>query len=329
MILVTGGSGFIGSSVVDLLLKQTLEKIVILDKRMNKWTYELFAKHHDRIDDRIVPILMDITNESDRNRWIIYPDLLKENISTIIHLAGHISVSESVTDPIKYYDDNVNGMLYVIELARKYNSNIIFSSSAGVYAPSNSPVNEFSFKEPIHPYGQTKLWCEQILEAADRAYGIKSCVFRYFNAAGMGDNHGYYERANHAIPALMNAIKRNDTFYINGNDYHTNHDKTCVRDYLHIKDIARAHIDALTYLENKTSITVNLGSGMGTSMLELVDKAESILQKRIKHEFRERRAGDPPHLVADITLANKLLGWYPKFGLNDIISDAWKWEETK
>lgn len=324
MILITGGSGFIGSSVVDLLLTQTFEKIVILDRRINSWTYDLAAKN----SDRITVIMCDIMNENDRNKWIKYPDSVNEKISTIIHLAGLISVPDSVRDPMKYYDANVNGMMYIVDLAKKYHSNIIFSSSAGVYAPTSDDVNENSHKEPKHPYGQTKLWCEQILEAADNAYGIKSAVLRYFNAAGAGDNHGYYERiASHAIPALMRAIKRNETFYINGNDYPNTRDGTCVRDYLHVKDIAHAHVSSLEYLERGKSITVNLGTGVGTSMFQLVDTASKILNKDIKYEFRERRAGDPAYLVADATLANTLLDWNPKFNLEDIINDAWEWEK--
>lgn len=326
MILVTGGSGFIGSSVVDLLLTQTSEKIIILDRRINSWTYDLVAKNRDRI----TAILCDIMNDCDRETWIKYLDSSNEKLSTIVHLAGLISVPESVQHPMKYYNANVNGMLYIVELAKKYDSNIVFSSSAGVYAPASFTVYEDSHKGPKHPYGQTKLWCEEILEAADNAYGIKSAVLRYFNAAGAGDNHGYYEEsASHAIPALMRAIKHNRNFYINGNDYDrfNTPDGTCVRDYLHVKDIARAHINSLEYLKNGKSITVNLGTGVGTSMLQLVDVASKVLNKNIRYEFRGRRIGDPAYLVADVRLANTFLKWKPKFDLEDIIGDAWEWEK--
>jgi UDP-glucose 4-epimerase len=272
-------------------------------------------------------------------------DFPHDSIQAVIHLAGNLIVSDSVTNPLSFYKNNLNGLLSMIGLfyptTYSLSSNsvcikphFIFSSSAAVYgskSTSNPNIVRHCFYEedatfPINSYGRSKLWGEQILQDCT-TYGLKSIALRYFNVAGAGKNHGYFaKKATHAVPVLLNALKNNEEFTIFGNDYPTK-DGTCIRDYLHVKDVARAHVLALERLE-KTDLeydVFNLGSGVGTSMIDLIGITEEILGMDIKYKFENRRPGDQAILVAIADKAKEELNWHPTYTMNDIIEDSWGW----
>lgn len=314
-ILITGGSGYIGSSIVNLLLKETDYHIKIVDPVIHSWTKKQIGEWelHPRLEYQPCKI--------QELRW------MHRDYEAIFHLGACHKVEESVQDPTTYYHNNLISTLAVIELAKKTGCYVVYSSSAGVYAPTDKAVTEDSEVHPIHPYGETKLWGEHMLHAAEKAHGVLSAKLRYFNAAGAEETHGYYaEKATHAIPALIRSINKQETFNINGKDYPTK-DGTCVRDYLHIKDIARAHVKALDYMKNhKNSITANLGTGTGTSLEELIKVASDVTGKVVPVQYARRRSGDPPFLVANANVAKEYLDWEPLYSLEDIVRDDWEWE---
>lgn len=294
-VIVTGGSGFIGSAVVDELIAAGHEPIVV-DKRIRKWTKQLSVECYD------INIL-DL-------RYITF------DFDAIIHMAALHIVSDSVRFASDYYDHNINTLLQIIELEPK---KLIYSSSAAVYG-MGSVFTEKSPTNPINPYGRTKLWGEQIIKDCN----INHVSLRYFNAAGAGNNHGYVqEPRTHAIPIIMDCLHHDKPFTVFGDNLNTA-DGTCERDYTHVKDIAIAHVKALEY-EGSHNV-MNIGSGKGTSMLELIREAETVTGRNLDWRFGEARNYDPPKLVADITLAKNELKWEPKYTLTDIIHDSWRWE---
>jgi len=307
-VLVTGGSGFIGSAVVDELLYYGYT-VTVLDRVINDWTKKL--------DVEILNF--------DLNKFGLHSYYKK--FDAIIHMAASHVVPESVADPLKYYQNNMCSMLRLLEYAKENDVKIVFSSSAAVYDASASKIDENRTTTPLNPYGQTKLWSEQMLEAVYHAHGISSVSLRYFNVAGSGKNHGYNSKTpTHAVPILLKSIINNTPFKVFGNDYSTK-DGTCVRDYLHVQDVAHAHVLALQYLEShRCAEPFNLGSGNGTSMLELINTTERVLDKSINFQYDIRRIGDPPSLVANAEKAEKILGWKPERNLEQIILDSWKWE---
>jgi len=309
-VLVTGGSGFIGSSVVDELLYYGYT-VTVLDRVINDWTKKL--------DVEILNF--------DINRFGL--DTYYKKFDAIIHMAASHVVPESVADPLTFYRNNMTSMMRILEYAKDTDTKIVFSSSAAVYEEAHSKLDEYDHTGPKNPYGETKLWSEQMLESTFHAYGINSISLRYFNVAGSGKNHGYNaKKPTHAIPILLKSIMKGETFRIFGDDY-TTRDGTCVRDYLHVKDVARAHVQALQYLEShKCADVFNLGTGVGTSMLDLVQTAERVLDKPISFEYDKRRLGDPPYLVANADKADKILGWKPQKSLEQIIQDSWNWENA-
>ena len=242
--------------------------------------------------------------------------------------ASHV-VPESVIDPLTYYHNNLTSMQRIMQYAKEYDVKIVFSSSAAVYDTSNGQLDENSPTKPQNPYGQTKLWSEQMLEALYHAHGVSSVSLRYFNVAGAGRKHGYNAKTpTHAVPILLKSVLNNKPFRVFGNDYPTK-DGTCVRDYLHVKDVARAHVQALHYLDShKCSEVFNLGTGTGTSMLDLIQASEKVLDKKVDFVYDSRRMGDPPILVANAQKAEKFLNWKPEYELADIIRDSWNWENA-
>lgn len=307
-ILVTGGSGFIGSAVVDELLYYGYT-VTVLDRVINDWTKKLDVE----------VLNFDINNFGLHTYY--------KKFDAIIHMASSHVVPESVIDPLKYYQNNLMSMMRLLDYAKVNGTKIVFSSSAAVYGVSGSAISEDYETSPQNPYGQTKLWSEQMLNSMYHAHGVNSISLRYFNVAGAGKNHGYNaKKPTHAVPILLKALLGNKPFRVFGNDYPTK-DGTCVRDYLHVTDVARAHVQALQYLENhRCSEVLNLGTGTGTSMLDLIQATERVLDKQINFEYDKRRMGDPPFLVANAEKVEQLLGWIPKKTLEQIILDSWNWE---
>lgn len=290
-VLVTGGSGFIGSCIADALYNRGLEP-VIFDRVINPW-----SKKYET--------------------WSAICEL--DNIDAVIHCAASHVVSESVQKPLDYYDNNLN---LLINILRKYPKKVILSGSAGVYGDTDQNIiSEDHPTNPKNPYANTKLWCEQIL----RDWGGDWLSLRYFNAAGAAPNHGYIQRPRtHAIPILLDCVKNNKKFTIFGQDHDTP-DGTCIRDYIHVLDLAEAHAEALCY-DGPHNI-FNVGCGHGTSMIELVDKIRQETGNDIWIEYGDKRDCDPAMLVADISLIYKEMDWFPQYDLGYIIRDAWKWEQ--
>lgn len=315
-VIVTGGSGFIGSAIVNELLTHGYDNIIVIDKKINPWTKQLADS-----DSRLTYIEKNIRN--------INTDIITEGggIHAIIHLAANHIVPHSMTNPMLFYGNNLECAIHMINLRPTY---FIHSSSAAVYGTKNELISEDDYIRPVNPYGQTMLWIEQMLEFNYHAHKMPYCNLRYFNVAGSGIRHGYNaEVATHAVPVLIKAIKAKKQFTIYGKDYPTV-DGTCIRDYLHVRDVARAHINALKYLERTDEpLTANLGTGIGTSMIELVKTTELVMNDTIDCSFGPRREGDTPSLVADVTIAHDKLHWRAQYSLANIIQDAWEWENKK
>ena len=327
-ILVTGGAGYIGSHVVKQLLETTNNKVVVIDN--------LCGGNFNPI-----PVLEKIDKN---NRLKFYKENLKnfskieeifkkEKFDAIIHFAAYIQVGESVENPIKYYMNNTVNTTNLINLAVKYNVNkFIFSSTAAVYGePEIVPIKETTPTTPINPYGQSKLFSEKVLiDVANSANSFKYVIFRYFNVAGcdpkirIGETH---EPETHLIPLVVKtALGKRDKIYIYGDDYDTE-DGTCIRDYVHVEDLADAHIKALDYLENNESDIFNIGYGYGFSVKEVIDTVKKVSKKKFDVEVTKKRAGDPSVLIADNSKIMKKMNWKPKYNvLETICKHALDWE---
>lgn len=314
-ILITGGGGFIGTQVA----------------------WELAANGHDiTIVDRNTPThnFPGVYRVSDYLEYFTNPDN-DTNFDTVIHLAAEHLVEQSVTEPAEYYTNNVvkmKGLLDVM-VARKI-KNIIFSSSGNTYGRQGmkGPLKEAgSYYDPENPYASTKVAGELLIKDYAKAYGLKYVTFRYFNAAGADPEcrFGYVQRpATHVIPILCNKILNGETFELYGTDYPTP-DGSCVRDYVHVADLARAHTKALDLFDkHEPNRTFNIGCGSGgVSVRNLIKHAGEIVGKEPIVIERPRRAGDPAILTADITKAAELLNWEPKYNIRDAILHAWNWEK--
>jgi UDP-glucose-4-epimerase GalE len=250
-----------------------------------------------------------------------------------MHFAAHAYVGESVENPRKYFRNNVEAALCLLNAALDAGIHrFVFSSTCAVYGePAKVPITEDNPRQPVNPYGTSKLFCEYALEAYDRAYGLRSARLRYFNAAGADDSGEIGELHNpetHLIPLALAATGERAELKIFGTDYPTP-DGTCVRDYIHVNDLADAHVRALQHLEKGgESIALNLGTGKGDSVLEVIRAAETVTGRTVNRKVGPRRSGDPPVLVADATRAHQVLGWKAKRTLPDIVSSAWKWMQT-
>ena len=320
-ILVTGGAGYIGSHVCKELAKLNYKPVV----------YDNLSSGHKEFVKWGKLIEGDILDSAKLCQTIV-----DENIEAVIHLASVIEIAESIKNPAKYYRNNVIGTLILLEAMRDAKiSNIVFSSSAAVYGMANNfPLEENSPKNPISSYGDSKLICELMLERFYNAYGIKSAILRYFNAAGadkggeIGEDH---RPETHLIPLVLDvALGKKEFIKVFGNDYATK-DGSCVRDYIHVSDLAKAHVLALEkIISTKSSFAVNLGAGKGTSIMEVIEAAQKITSHPIPVKIENRRLGDPAILMSDNRLACCLLGWQPqRSDIGTIISDAWNWHKKR
>ncbi|WP_034671470.1 UDP-glucose 4-epimerase GalE [Ectobacillus panaciterrae] len=318
MILVAGGAGYIGSHTVKELLDQG-HQVVVLDN--------LSTGHQESIDNRAVFVQGDLSNPADLDRLFgMHP------IQAVMHFAASSLVGESVTNPLKYYKNNVAATLTLLEKMMEYKvDKFIFSSTAATYGiPETDMIVESTPTNPINPYGRSKLMIEHILKDFQDAYGLRYVVLRYFNAAGahisgaIGEDHA---PETHLIPlVLQHLLGKRETISVFGTDYDT-HDGTCIRDYIHITDLAQAHILALQSLQNgtKKSETYNLGNGKGFSVKEVIEMCEKVTGKKASIVHTERRTGDPAMLVASSQKIYAELGWKAQYSLEEMIETAWKW----
>lgn len=319
-ILVAGGAGYIGSHMVALLVKRGYEVIVADNLRTGHWQAVKGAKKLYVGDLRDNAFLEQVFSEND--------------IDGVINFAAFSLVGESVTNPLKYYGNNVEGAMSLLNAMKVHGvDKMVFSSTAATYGePEKQPIEEHDRTEPTNPYGATKLAIENMLKWCDRAYGIRYAALRYFNAAGSDTETGIgedHDPESHLIPLVMKtALGQRDHIGIFGEDYPTA-DGTCVRDYIHVNDLAEAHLLALEYLAGGGSSDVfNLGSGDGYSVKEIIETARRVTGREIKATVEPRRAGDPSVLIASNKKAAEVLGWKPVRGLEQIISDAWAWHSS-
>ncbi len=315
-ILITGGAGYIGSHMA-LKLKENGYILIVLDLK----------SHEGLIKAGIDCVLGDMGDEEK-----ILEILKNYNIHAVMHFAGLIEVGESVINPGKYYEQNVSGTLKLLEVLIKNNiRKFIFSSTAAIFGePKYIPIDEAHPKNPVNPYGRSKLFVEEILKDFDRAYGFKSVCLRYFNAAGadpLGRTGESHDPETHLIPLVLQAVSgKRPNIKIYGEDYGTP-DGSCVRDFIHVEDLCEAHLKALEYLDkNNQSDCFNLGNGDGVSVKTVIQKVEKVLNLKVPVELAPRRAGDPAVLVADSQKAKKILNWVPKYpDLESMIEHAWGW----
>lgn len=265
---------------------------------------------------------------------VVLDSVLSNGFDVVMNFASFIQVSESLSCPAKYYRNNFNHTVELLDAMREHKvDKIVFSSTAAIFGePHYLPIDETHLQQPISPYGRTKQMVEHALADYDRAYGLKSVCLRYFNAAGADPEGQLGERHNpetHLIPLILKAaIGKRQSISVFGRDYDTP-DGTCIRDYIHVEDLCAAHWLAAQYLmTGAKSQAYNLGNGNGFSVQEVIDEATSITGNKIITLDAPRRQGDPARLVADSTLARKILGWKPRFpDLSSIIEHAWKWEQ--
>ena len=316
-VLVTGGAGYIGSHMVRVLLRAG-HAVTVLD--------DLSAGHADAVPPGTPLVKADV-----RTRDVVLPLLRDSKIDAIFHFASRIQVGESVRDPRLYYRDNLAAGVALLESALDAGvKRFILSSTAAVYGdPIRVPIDEDHPTVPVNPYGDTKLMLERVLASYARAYGLGYVALRYFNASGADVAAGIGERHDpetHLIPLVLEAAQGKRELTVFGEDYATP-DGTCVRDYIHVTDLAKAHLAALAYLDSGgASGAFNLGTGQGHSVREVLVCAEKITGRRIPYKVGIRREGDPPVLVASPERAKRVLGWVPERPrLDDIVADAWAW----
>jgi UDP-glucose 4-epimerase len=314
-ILVVGGAGYIGSVCVELLLNEGHE-VAIFDN--------LTEGHRAAIDPRAIFIEGDLID-----RAAIGAALSKVHPDAVMHFAANALVGESMENPSKYFRNNVgNGLNLLDAMVEARVTRLVFSSTCAIFGPPDRlPIDETLPARPINPYGESKLAFEKILRWYDQIHGLKFVALRYFNAAGASEKFGEDHRVEtHLIPNILQvALGQKPEVAIFGTDYETP-DGTCIRDYIHILDLARAHILALG---SKKSEFYNLGTGGGSSVREVIDTVGKVTGRKIKVVEKSRRPGDPPRLIASSEKIQRELGWKPQFqSLDVIIESAWKWHQT-
>ena len=320
-ILVLGGAGYIGSHTTKRLTEKGFE-VMVADN--------LETGHIEALSDQMTFYQGDIRNPTFMDHLFA-----KEKIDAVIHFAANSLVGESMKDPLKYYDNNVGGAVSLLRSMLKYDvKKIVFSSTAATYGePEVSPILEDNRTQPTNAYGDTKLAMERLFHWADVAYGIRYVSLRYFNACGadksgeIGEDHN---PETHLLPLILQVANgKRDAIDIYGTDYATK-DGTCVRDYIHVTDLADAHILAAEYLNNGgESDLFNLGNGIGFTVREVIQAARDVTGQPIPARETKRRAGDPAVLVASNEKAKRVLGWKPELdALNVIVGSAWKWHKN-
>lgn len=320
-ILVCGGAGYIGSHVVKLLIEKN-EDVIVVDN--------LSTGHVDAVDEKAKLEIGDL-----RDKEFLRRVFSKYKIDGVINFAAYSLVGESVIEPLKYFNNNVCGAISLIETMKEFNvKNIVFSSTAATYGePESIPIKEDDKTVPTNPYGESKLMIEKILKWSDKAFGLKYVVLRYFNVAGAHPNGEIGEAhttETHLLPIILQvALGQREKISIFGDDYDTK-DGTCIRDYIHVMDLADAHILALERLKKGGESNIyNLGNGEGFSVKEVIDVVRKVTGHKIPAEISPRRAGDPAKLVASSKKAIDELGWNPKYNtLEQIIESAWKWHKN-
>lgn len=322
-ILVTGGAGYIGSHTVRLLHSEGYQ-VVVLDN--------LVYGHRDAIVDEGVEFIEGTVGD----REFVQALFEKHQFTGVIHFAAYAYVGESVTDPLKYYSNNVAEPVVLLEVMREFGVKaFVFSSTCATYGnPVKLPLAEDHPQNPVSPYGRSKLMVEWVLKDCDTAWDLKFAALRYFNASGsafdgsIGEDH---DPETHLIPLVLMAIKgEREKITVFGTDYDTP-DGTCIRDYIHVDDLASAHLAALRKLmTGGDSICCNLGTGVGFSVKEIIDVAEEVTGQKVPVEYGERRAGDATHLMADPRGAKEMLGWEANYKTpKPMVESAWKWLSGK
>jgi len=320
-ILVLGGAGYIGSHTVNELIRIG-ENVVVADS--------LTTGHKRAVNSEAKFYQGDIRDGSFLDKVFT-----EEKIDVVMHFCAYSLVGESVTNPLKYYNNNLGGAITLLEKMQEHGvKKAVFSSTAATYGePERVPIVETDKTEPTNPYGETKLSMEKMFKWASEAYGIEYVSLRYFNACGadetavIGEDHA---PETHLIPLILQVpLGKREFISIFGTDYPT-HDGTCIRDYIHVTDLAQAHILAANYLMNGGKSDIfNLGNGVGFSVKEVIETARKVTGHPIPAKEAQRRAGDPAQLIASSEKAKKILGWKPEHeGLEEIIDSAWQWHKS-
>lgn len=320
-VLVLGGAGYIGSHATHKLIENGYE-VVVIDN--------LQTGHRDAVCEKAKFYEGDI-----KDIHFLRTVFTNEKIDGVMHFAANSLVGESMTNPLKYFNNNVYGTEVLLTAMNEFNIKyIVFSSTAATYGePKQIPITEESETNPTNPYGESKLIMEKMMKWCDKAYGLKYVALRYFNVAGAKENGKIGEDHNpetHLIPLVLQVpLDKREAITIYGEDYETE-DGTCVRDYIHVEDLVDAHILALQYLvKNNTSNIFNLGSNNGFSVKEIIEVARKVTGHKIPAVLGDRRAGDPSKLVASSKKAREVLGWSPsKTSVEKIIEDAWNWHKN-
>jgi len=313
-VLVTGGAGFIGSVTTDQLVARG-DRVVVID--------DLSRGFADNVHPDATFVQSDLGD-----RGVVESLLADYRPDAVIHFAGYIAVGESVRDPGPFVDRNVGRSTTLLDcLVRNQIGNVVFSSSAAVYGePDQLPIGEDQAKYPTSPYGWTKWAFEQVLGFYEVAHGIRHVALRYFNAAGATPSRvERHEPETHLIPNILEAARGGQTISVFGTDYATP-DGTAIRDYVHVSDLADAHLRAVDYLiEGGASTPLNLGSGVGFSVMQVIDAVRRVTGQDFPVDLGDRRDGDPPELVADPSRARAVLGWEPKrSSLDEIVRSCWE-----
>lgn len=313
--LVTGGAGYIGAHVIKSLLENKFEVVVVDD---------LSTGLERKIPQNIKLYKLNISNTLELTNI-----LKNEKIEGVIHLAAKKAVGESVLNPSLYYQENIGGLISLLEaMSHADVKKIVYSSSAAVYGtPKEDKVSEESVTNPESPYGETKLVGEWLLKADQQARNVRFISLRYFNVVGAGNNELGDTGVNNLIPMVFSAISKNERPQIFGNDYSTK-DGTCIRDYIHVEDLAFAHVLAAKKLTENYSEILNIGTGQGYSVKDVMDLIEKVIGEKINYEYVGRRSGDPAQTIADPSKALKDLNWKAKLDLEEMISSSWNaWQK--
>lgn len=318
-VLVVGGAGYIGSHSAWMLQRGGHEV----------WVYDNLSEGHRAAVPEGKLIEGDLMDGEKLQQVFA-----EHKIDAVMHFAASCYVGVSVTDPAPYYQNNIVGTLSLLDAMRASGvDKIVFSSTCATYGiPDVVPITEAEKQAPINPYGFTKLAIEHALADYSHAYGLQYAALRYFNASGASDEHPIgedHQPETHLIPLVLEvALDQRENIKVFGDDYPTP-DGTCIRDYIHVDDLATAHVAALEQLEPGSKLKLNLGTGQGASVKEVIEASRRVTGHPIPAEIVARREGDPPQLVADASLANKTLDWQPKYtDIEEIVASAWKWHQA-